>query len=80
MPDQKVDTAADLEAAKAKLAEAQAAHDVSVKEKLANKSPAEITTDLLDAIVMRLGNRPDMRAMVAALKPKPEKEEPPSTK
>jgi hypothetical protein len=78
MPDQKVDTAADLEAAKQKLADAEAAHAKSLEESAANKTPEEIFTDLLEAIVMRLGNRPDMRAMLTALKPKAAKEEPPA--
>lgn len=68
MPDPKVDTAAYLEAAKKNLADAQAKHDAAVEEAVANKPLAEIFTDLLEAIVMRLGNRPDMRAMVVALK------------
>ena len=80
MPDEKVDTAADLEAAKAQLATAEAAHAAALQESEANKSPEEIVTDILDAIVMRLGNRPDMRAMVAALKPKAPEKEPPATK
>jgi hypothetical protein len=78
MPDEKVDTAADLEAAKAQLATAEAAHAAALEESEANKSPEEIFIDLLEAIVMRLGNRPEMRAMVAALKPKAVKEEPPA--
>lgn len=78
MPDEKVDTAAELEAAKAKLAQAEAAHEAALTEAEANKTPEEIITDLFEAIVMRLGNRPEMRAMVAALKPKAQPEPAPA--
>lgn len=67
MPDPKVDTAADLEAAKQKLADAEAAHAKALVEADENRSPEELVHDLLEAIVMRLGNRPEMRAMVLAL-------------
>jgi hypothetical protein len=65
---EKIDTAADVEAAKAKLADAEAAHAKAVEEAAENRKPPELIVDLLDAIVMRLGNRPEMRAMVASLK------------
>lgn len=80
MPDQKVDTAADLEAAKKNLADAEAAHADALAAAEADKSPEAIVTDLLDAIVMRLGNRPEMRAMVTALHKQTEPAEPAPTK
>lgn len=80
MPDQKVDTAADLEAAKKNLADAEAAHADALAAAEADKRPEAIVTDLLDAIVMRLGNRPEMRAMVTALHKHTEPAEPAPTK
>jgi hypothetical protein len=67
MPDEKVDTAADLEAAKQKLADAEAAHAKAVQEAAENRTPPELMHDLFAAIVNRLGNRPDMEALLTAL-------------
>ena len=62
--DPKVDTAADVEAAKQKLADAEAAHKKALIDADENRSPDQLLHDLFEAIVMRLGNRPEMEAMV----------------
>jgi hypothetical protein len=67
MADHTVETAADLEAAKQKLADAEAAHTKALVDADENRSPEQLVHDLLEAIVMRLGNRPEMRHMVMAL-------------
>jgi hypothetical protein len=67
MPDPKVDTAADLEAAKQKLADAEAAHAKAVEEAAENRTPEQLVHDLFASIVARLGNRPDMEAMLKAI-------------
>lgn len=74
MADQKVDTAADLEAAKKNLEAAQSAHDEAERKAAGPRAPVVVLADLLDKIVMRLGNRPELRALVAEFVPK---EEPP---
>ena len=66
--DEKVDTAAELEAAKQKLADAEKAHAEAVAAASENRSPDELLTDFMDLVTMRLGNRPEMRAIVAQLK------------
>jgi len=73
MPDDKVDTAADLEAAKQQLADAETAHAAATAEAAANRTPDELVRVLFESIIMRLGNRPDMRATFEALKAKTSK-------
>jgi hypothetical protein len=83
---EKVDTAADLEAAKKKLEAAQAAHDEAEKKAAGPREPETVVTDLLERIVMRLGNRPELRALLTeleqsanlALQYKAEEAEPPA--
>jgi hypothetical protein len=65
--DEKVDTAADLEAAKKKLADAEAAHTKAVAEAAENRTSEQLLYDLFASIVARLGNRPDMEAMLTTL-------------
>ena len=52
--------------AKAKLAleAAEAEHAAALEEGEANKPPEAILGDLMTAIVMHLGNRPDQRALL----------------
>jgi hypothetical protein len=64
-----VDTAADLEAAKKNLEAAQAKHDEAEKKAAGPRKPNVIIMDLFEAIVMRLGNRPEMRALLKELEP-----------
>jgi len=79
--DQKVDTAAEIEAAKQKLADAEAAHTKAVAEAAENRRPEQLVYDLFASIVARLGNRPDMEAMLTTLgkriEPAPAPEEQP---
>jgi IS5 family transposase len=81
MPDPKVDTAAELEAAKQKLADAEAAHAKAVTDAAENRTSEQLVHDLFAAIVARLGNRPDMEAMLTTLgkriEPAPAPEEQP---
>jgi hypothetical protein len=55
--------------AKAQLAldNALAEHAAALDAGEANKPPEQIVLDLLEAIVMRLGNRPDHRALLKRL-------------
>lgn len=62
------DTAADLEAAKKNLEAAQTAHDKAEAEAAGPRKPEVVITDLLEAFVMRFGNRPEMRKLLTELK------------
>jgi hypothetical protein len=57
------ETADQLAKARLALEAAEAEHAAALDAGEANKPPEHILADLLDAIVMRLGNRPDMRAL-----------------
>lgn len=61
------ETAAALDKAKADLAAAEAAHQDATTAAAGPRKPEVILTDLLDRLVLRLGNRPELRALVTEL-------------
>jgi hypothetical protein len=63
----KEETAAKLAAAKDSLDQAQAAHDQAELESAGPRDPRMIVFDLFAAIVMRLGNRPELELLVQEL-------------
>jgi hypothetical protein len=67
MADQKVDTAAALETAQKQLEAAQAADDAAKAAAAGPRAPSAIVTDLLTRIVDRLGNRPELAALIKEL-------------
>jgi hypothetical protein len=71
------ETSAKLDAAKASLAEAQAAHDAAEKEAQGPRAPAVIIDELLTSIVAHFGNRPEMEKLLKELKAATAPEEPP---
>jgi len=62
------ETAATLQSAAAAHAQAQAAHDAAVTASAGTRATELVLSDLLNGIVMRLGNRPDLRALAAEFK------------
>lgn len=64
MAEQTAETAAALDAAKAALDAAQAKHDAAVTAAAGPRSQDAVAHDLFEAIVMRLGNRPELRALL----------------
>lgn len=68
------ETAASLEAAKTALADAERAHAAATLEAEENRTPEQANKDLLTAIVLHLGNRPEMekalKVILAAGNPK----------
>jgi hypothetical protein len=77
------ETNAAVEAAKKQLADAEAAHAAATAESAEPRAPGVVVTDLLERIVDRMGNRPELEKLVKELKataPKPEpapEEQPP---
>jgi hypothetical protein len=63
-----VDTGADLEKAKQQLEAAQSAHDAATAAAEGPRSPDAIIAEWLELVTMRLGNRPELRALIAELK------------
>jgi hypothetical protein len=75
MPKTLAELQADAKLATDTLAAAQKVADAEAKAKVTPRSPDLILLDLFTQIVMRLGNRPDLRLLIteltAAIAPKP---------
>lgn len=67
MPPTTEETAAALDKARQDLAAAEAAHQDAEKAAAGPRRPEVVLIDLLDKLVLRLGNRPDLRALVTEM-------------
>jgi hypothetical protein len=65
--DEKVDTGAAVEQAQAALEAAQAADAAAKANELENRTQEELILAWMEAVTLRLGNRPELRAVTQKL-------------
>ena len=78
MADEKVDTGAAVEQAQAALEAAQAADAAAKANELETLTPDQLLLKWIDAVTMRLGNRPELRALSQKLASKAAPPPPPA--